>query len=261
MKKSNSFKPVIYRLANDRFGESTLIKTGRNKKLIIYDKDKGYNRAIRHCPNEKSIFVDEQAEKPYVEAVIFTHGVFEITQPKQLITKKFLDAHPQNVANGGTWFEIVDEESNNQEFVDIEEAKLELKNLVRVKAKEEDGIYDLQATVSVLESRNVGNSMTTAELKAAIYRQIDNDYLYFMDDSGKNPIIFEDEYVKMKFLGLRALEEGIIQKDPRTRSILWVDNKEQVYQAPVGIKLMDSFAEFLMTDDGMLVGKEIANRS
>jgi hypothetical protein len=259
--KKAVFKPVTYRLANNRFGESVLIKVGRNKKLTIFDSDKGYNRAIRHCPNEKSIFLDEQSEHALVAPIIFEFGQFVIEKESQLITKEFLEAHPSNVSNGGTWFEVVDEEGDSQEFVDIEEIQLDLKQLVRTTAKEEDGIYELEAVVSVLRGRYIGGTMTMAELKSAIYQQIDEDYTYFMDDSGKNITLFEDSYIKMKFLGIRAIDEGIIQKDPRTKSILWSDNKERIYQAPAGTRLMDSFAEFLMTEDGMLVGKEIANRS
>ena len=259
MKKA-AFKPVTYRLTNNRFGEAALMKTGRNLKLATYDEEKKVNRLIRHAPYEKSIFVDEQGDNPFVPPVIFKFGQLVIESESDLMTKAFLDKHPDNVANGGNWFEVIDEEGDNQEFVDVEEKQLDLKQLVREKSKEDDGLYELEAVVSVLKGQYIGGTMSMAELKSIIYRQIEDDYTYFMDDND-NPIIFEDDFVKMKYLAIRAVNEGIVKQDTKTRSVVWVHNKEKIFQAPAGIRVMDSFAEFLMTEDGMLVGEEIANRS
>ena len=50
-----------YRLTDSRSGEAFMLKTGRNKRLLSFDESKGYQRAIRNCPNEQSIFIDEQS--------------------------------------------------------------------------------------------------------------------------------------------------------------------------------------------------------
>jgi hypothetical protein len=256
----NSFQPVTYRLTNNRFGEAVLIKAGRNKKLYIFDEDKGYNRVLRHCPSEKSIFLDEQGEKAPVMAVVFTHGQLEITKSSELITKQFLDAHPDNAANGGNWFIEIDETEEDEAFIEEEELRIELKELVRKTAKEEEGVYDLQAAVSVLEGRYVGNEMPVSEMKARLYSKIDENLNYFLDDH-KNIVLFEDSFVKMKHLALRAISEDIIEKDARTRTVRWTKEKDIIYSAPAGTILMDAFSEYLMTDEGMLVGQEIAKRS
>ena len=67
MAKEKKLVDKSYRLLGDRSGEAFLLKTGKNKRLLIFDTDEKINRAIRHCPNEKSIFLDEQSNHALVE--------------------------------------------------------------------------------------------------------------------------------------------------------------------------------------------------
>lgn len=259
--KKQPFKPVTYRVAGDRVGNSLIIKAGRRGNVYVFDENKGFNRAIRHCPNERSIFVDEQSPMAVTTPVVFEHGYFEITRPDQLITKQFLDAHPKNKANGGRFFEIVDEQKEDQAYIEVEEIKVELKSLVNSKSKEEDGLYALQATVSALEGRAiVGDEMLLSELKAKLYSAIDEDYELFVDEKG-NPTIFEDSHVNMSYVVLRAKKEGVIKTDDISRTVSWAKGGEQIFKGPIGVPIMDSFVDFLFTEEGLLVAKEISKRS
>ena len=56
-KKKRVLTPKEYRLK--KYQPLTFeLKTGRDNDLIIFDESEETNRAIRHCKNEKSIFVD-----------------------------------------------------------------------------------------------------------------------------------------------------------------------------------------------------------
>jgi hypothetical protein len=57
MAKAAKLQSKTYRLADDRSGESCMIKTGKKGDLTIFDEEAGRRRAIRHCPNQRSIFV------------------------------------------------------------------------------------------------------------------------------------------------------------------------------------------------------------
>ena len=107
--KKDQLVEKSYRLTDSRSGEAFMLKTGRNKRLLFFDEDKKYNRAIRHCPNEVSIFIDEQSEHALVEPIIFFNGLLEVKREDQA-TQKFLDSHPDNSANGGNWFEQINDE-------------------------------------------------------------------------------------------------------------------------------------------------------
>jgi hypothetical protein len=118
-------------------GASTMIKTGRKGNLTVAEKQEGggyLRRAIRHCPNQASIYVEEQDIHAEVKPVIFINGYLKVepTHPK---TQEFLDAHPSNVNNGGTWFEEVDEEKEATEGLEIDDLITDLKYEVKEMAK------------------------------------------------------------------------------------------------------------------------------
>src|SRR5210317_311482 len=88
-------KDKEYRLLDDRSGLSTIMKTGKNGKILIFDKTLNISRPIRHCPSERSIFIDEQSEHAYVEPIIFLGGNLLVPKESQM-TQQFLDASPDN---------------------------------------------------------------------------------------------------------------------------------------------------------------------
>lgn len=254
-------KTKEYQLTDNRSGEAFLLKSGRNRRLSIFDKEKGYRRAIRHCPNEKSIYIDEQSEHALVTPIIFERG-FLTVPPDQIMTQQFLSAHPDNVANGGGWFEEIDESAIAKDSVNREELILDIKQIVRDKSKDKDGIFYLEmVSASILGSYVKAKDMTQEEMKRVIYNKIDENPSYFTDDLG-NINIFDDEEVQRKYLVLRALSDGVIKKSANNKSITWGDaGKEIIVSAPRGVDLVDFFVNYLSSDEGILVIEEIKRRS
>lgn len=257
---TKSSQNKTYRLADDRSGESCMIKTGKKGDLTIYDSDTESRRAIRHCPNQRSIFVDEQDSHALITPIIFEYGTLEVSS-QQPITQQFLDNHPANVANGGGWFEIVDEELEAKESIEDEELKNDIMYAVRAMSKTKDGIHELSAVVAVLlDSVDEASKMGIESLKRVIYNEIDNDPKYFVDENN-NVTIFEDDVIKRKYLILRAIKEGIIKKSPNNRSMIWCKDSKVIATAPRSIELIEYFADYLSTEEGMLVLEEITRRS
>lgn len=252
--------PKDYRLTDSRSGEAFMLKTGRNKQLLHFDADAGYQRAIRHCPNEQSIFMDEQSEHALVEPVIFLKGFLAVRMESQ-ITQKFLAAHPSNIINGGQWFEEINDEVEASEDIELEELITDIKQVVKVKGDEPDGIFALEMVASLLlNSVELASKMSKSELKREIYNFVDSDPHYFTDDAG-NVNIFDDEYVHRKYLVLRAIKDNIIRKSPTNKAIMWVAGNKVIVTAPQGVDLIDYFADYLSSDDGILVIEEIKKRS
>ena len=249
-----------YRLADDRSGLSFIAKTGRQKDLLVFDEDKGVSRPIRHCPNEPTIYADKQSDFALVEPIIFMHGYLSVPREAQ-ITQQFLDVHPDNTANGGTWFEEVNDEKEDEANLIIDDLKIDLYNAVREKMQQEDGIYELEAVVAVLDNNvQEASNMSESALKRRIYQEIESNPLYFADDNFK-VTIFEDDYINRKYFVLRSIKEAIIMKSPNNKSILWVRDKKTIATAPRGLELVEYFADFLGTEEGMLVAEEIKRRS
>jgi hypothetical protein len=248
-----------YRLADDRSGESCMIKTGKKGSLTIFDEETNSRKAIRHCPNQKSIFMDEQDKFGLVEPIIFNYGYLEVPA-NQPITQAFLDAHPSNSENGGGWFEPVDEEKESKESIFYDELRIDIKYAVRQMAKKKDGIHELSAVVAVvLDDVNEASQMGIESLKRVIYNEVDADPTYFTDDKG-NVNIFDDDSIKRKYLILRAIKEGVIKKSPNNRAMVWTKDKKQIVTAPRGVELVEHFADYLTTEEGMLVLEEITRR-
>lgn len=249
-----------YRLADNRSGESFMPKTGRNGRLTIFDEEINARRAIRHCPNQPSIFIDEQDKFARVSPVLFTSGYLTVSG-KNPITQKFLDVHPSNIANGGKWFEHVDEEKEAKESIEVDELQIDLKYAVRQVAKKKDGIHKLKAEVAVITgSIDIASRKGIEELKQELYNQIEANPYYFTDDLG-NPNIFDNEEVFRKYMVLKALKDGVIRKSTNGKTMMWAKGKENIYSAPIGVELVESFSEYLTTDEGMLILEEITRRS
>lgn len=252
-------KDKIYRLTNNRSGASFLLQVGRNKKLTIFDESKGYRRAIRHCPNEQSIYLDDQSAHAVVEPIDFTQGVLEVSLQYQQ-TQKFLDSHPDNVANGGGLFEEVDNEVEAIKDVEYDEIVSKIKNVIREKGDEEDGVYALEMVASVISGslHNV-TDMSKSELKRMIYNEIDSDPDYFINEAG-DVTIFDDQDMHRKYTTLSAIKDGIIKKALNGRSMLWGKDGSKIVGAPQGVDLVEYFSQFLSTDEGMMVFDEIKKR-
>jgi len=262
-------KEKSYRLTDDRSGESFMLKTGKKGNLTVFDPKfkrtdggTGARRAIRHCPNQNSIFVDEQDKFARVDPIIFINGYLTVSADNPT-TQKFLDMHPSNQANSenGGWFEEVDDEKVAKESIIDNELEMDIKYAVRAKAKEKDGIHALRAVVAVL-SGSVESTYEKGieELKGILYNEIENDPYYFTDEAG-NVTIFEDDEMERKYLTLRAIREGILKKSANGKSMLWAKDSKMIATAPTSIDLIEYFADYLTTDDGILVAEEIVKRS
>ena len=249
-----------YRLMDDRSGEAFLLKTGNNKRLLIFDESRGINRAIRHCPNEQSIYLDEQSDHALIEPIIFEHGQLEVKFTEQT-TQAFLTAHPDNKANGGSWFEEVNEEAEADNEIEYEELVQDIKFAIREKEKEEDGIHALEMVASVIAgSISKVSKMSRPELKRVIYSHAEDYPEYFLNDKDE-VAIFDDTKMQRRYITLRALADGIIKRDVTGRKMLWGKEETVIVAAPPSIELTEYFADFLATDSGLVTVEEISKRS
>lgn len=261
----SELKDRTYRLVGDSFQLSYVLKTGKNKRLIIFDDSdkspaKHRNRAIRYCPNESSIFMEDQSDHAVTSPIIFLNKLLEV-KATDLALQKFMSVHPSNVANGGSIFEELNPEVEAKEDLFREEMILDIKSEIRKKEKEKDGIYELQALAAVLEgSAQTVKNMSSSELKRVIYNVVDSNPERFINEKG-NVVIFDDSEITRKYLVLKAITEGIVYVSPDKKAIHWTDNKNIILTVPRGVNPVEHFSKYLETDEGMLALEEIQNRS
>lgn len=254
--KKRVLEPREYRLL--KYQPLTFeLKSGRDHDLIVFDDTPGVetNRAIRHCKNEKSIFVDEQSDKAVVNNIIFTNGTL-MTEAQDVITQDFLNAHPSN----GKLFEMIDDAADARQVVDEEELILDIKQAIRNKAKEKNGEETLRVVVSVLISDvSRASKMSLDELKNEAYYAVDENPHRFCDDSGEITI-FDDSDITRKAVAQQAFISGVITLSPDAKRIIWGDNKATICVVPVGKNHIEYFSTFLETEEGLTVMKEIDKR-
>lgn len=250
-------KPVakVYKLTKYQPLSFTL-NVGRNKKLLVWDPLTERSRAIRHCPNEKTIFLDDQSKEiSVVEPIVFIKGFLNTTE-KEGYTQEFLEIHPKF----NLLFELVNAEADAHELVSMEDLIIDIKQVIREKSKEEGGIEELRAVVSVLNSDPGGAAkMTASELRFAAYESVNTNPNRFIDDD-KNITIFDDADIKRTAIAQHAFLAGIIQVSPNGRQVIWGDNKSPICNVPAGLNYMKVFSEFLSTEEGINVSVELTKR-
>ena len=84
----------------DKVYQLTLQKTPivyilKSRGILWYDEKKGYEREIKYCENQKTIFVDEMKGPERMSHIIFRDGNLFVPKEKQIL-QKFLAYHPDN---------------------------------------------------------------------------------------------------------------------------------------------------------------------
>lgn len=258
--KKTTPKPVDkeYRLSGDIGPLSFIIKVGGKGNLLIYDEKAQENRAIRHCRNERSIFIDEQSDNAVLDPIVIEKGYLKVPYT-EVSTQKFLDAHPDNEANGGHLFYEVDEDREAEDALKREDLVLQLKNEVIEAQKTDKGIFQMEALVAVLKgSSATAAKLTTNQLRREIFLEIDNNPFRFSNGEGKSELFGPD--VTRRHLALSCMASNIIRTSGDGRQIIWSHSGETITNVPAGVKPTEHLFEFLETDDGILVLEEMQKR-
>ena len=257
-KAQSQVKDKTYRLLGKTTPLSYMLKTGRDFKLLVFDEESKVQRPVRHCPNERTIFADEQSKHAVVEPIDFLHGMLFVKKEQQ-ITQRFLDISPYNAANGGRIFEEVDREKEAKQAIELEEIIIAAKQAIINKSKEDEGIYDLETVTAVLTGNfDEASKMQKESLKRALFQQVDKNPYRFVNEDGEVDI-FDDEYIKRKYLAIRAERLGVIERTGSGRSFKF-RNGDIFHTAPEGVIAIDSLAEYLGTEKGLLVLGEMQKR-
>ena len=218
MKNVNTKTTTVYVLQGGAEPLSLTLdsKDSRAKELTYWDEKKKLNRALRYAPNQKSPFIDEQDEgTARLEHIVFVDGKLTAS-PRQTVLNWFMSVHPDNKANGGSVFEVVDREAIALE----ENSFLDYQHNANVRVREMK-IDALESIIRILKPHLV-SGMDTAEIKrdAKIFaRDYPVEFLEMCDDPEAD----------LNNLIARAEEEGIIFKNSNNTEItIRVANQDDI---------------------------------
>ena len=233
-------KDRVYVLVGNR---SPLSKSIRTSNLFWFDKEKGYEREIKYCQNQRTVFVDEMQGEQRLEHVVFRSGTLFV--PKEKVTlQKFLSLyHPHK----GKVFYEVDEVKKAKNHIDWLELEIE----ALTTAKDLD--VDMAESIMRVEIGSKINDLSSKELR--------RDLLLY---AKKNPLIFlelvNDKNIQLRNFGIKATEMGILKLSPDQRYFSWGSNNRKLMTVPFDEHPYSALAAWFKTDEGMEIYSNIEKR-
>jgi len=199
---------------------------------IIYDKETGRNRQIRYCPNEPSVYADEQSSNAIRAHVLFEEGVLAVP-PQQVNLQEFLDLHPMNRANGGGTFELVNTEAKAEVDLDKEFLLHDAVALVRSKT-----IDELMPVAIYL---NINTDQKNAELKRELLMEAKGNPKRFIE-------LFDNPTVQVRSIIKKAVDFQILNR--KDDGMYWFDSNRLIVATPVGQDTIKVMTQFCLTEKG-----------
>jgi hypothetical protein len=212
------------------------------KGVTIFDSENDTVREIRYCPNEPSIYVDEQSDNAIKESVAFREGKLFVPKEKPNL-RKFLESHPMNTANGGHIFRKVDKKKDASDELEKEFKVSEAVAMVRDK--------DINDLLPIALYFNVNINKPSSEIRFNLLRIAKSKPQDFIES-------FDSPSVTARSIVQQAKDYQIIEvKEDRCS---WFDSKSMIVSVPVGQDPMDVMIRFCLTEKGSAVLSSLEER-
>lgn len=203
----------------------------RSSGAVIFDEDLGYNREIRYCAAEPSIYVDEQSPSAVKTPVFFRLGVL-FANEKQRNLQEYLDKHPGNRKNGGEkFYEVESNKVRVEKNIKSEFAVMDAIGILREKP--------LDDLLAVAISFNIDIDRSVDEIKYDLLQKAKRSPKSFID-------AFDNPVVQMKAKIKQAASLNIIKLNDD--SVKWFDTNKLIVSVPAGMDPMDVFVRYCLTE-------------
>ena len=239
-KNTWEIKDRIYYLKNNKKPLSYSI---RASNLFWFDAEKGYEREIKYCQNQRTCFVDEMKGDQRLEHIVFRSGSLFVEKEKTILQKFLSLYHPHK---DKLFYEHKPAEvaANQIEMLELEADAILL-------ARQMD--IDLAEAIMRVEKGSEVSKMSSKELK--------RDLLVF---ARNNPILFlelaTDDNVQLRNFGIRAVEAGLIKLSNDQRNFLWSSTNRKLMTVPFDEHPYTALAHWFKTDEGMEIHSNIEKR-
>tara|TARA_R110000744_G_scaffold105865_1_gene202035 strand:+ start:354 stop:1184 length:831 start_codon:yes stop_codon:yes gene_type:complete len=230
-------KDRVYYLKGGKKPISRMVKSAN---IYWFDEEKGYERELKYCENQKTSFVDDMKGDQRLSHIIFRNGTLFVEKQKTVLQKLLSMYHP-------------DKDSLYYEFKPVQEAEneiewLELEADAILAARDMD--IDMAEAVMRVELGSKVSEMSSKELK--------RDLLLFA--KRKPNLLLElinDDNVQLRNFGIKATEFGIIKLSSDQRNFLWGSNDRKLMTVPFDEHPYSALAAWFKTDEGMEIYSNI----
>jgi hypothetical protein len=214
----------------------------KTNNLFWFDEEMGYERELKYCQNQRTIFVDEMKGDQRLEHVVFRSGTLFVPKEKTTL-QKFLQYHPHR--------DKIFYEHQPIKIAEDELDWLEFEVEALTAAKEMD--IDIAEAIMRVEKGSEVAELSSKELK--------RDLLLF---AKKNPKLFielaSDDNVQLRNFGIKATEANIIKLSQDQRYFHWTTNNRKIMTVPFDEHPYSALAAFFKTDEGMEIYSNIEKR-
>jgi len=212
------------------------------KGITVYDSDQDTVREMRYCPNEPSIWADEQGDKARKETVAFREGKLFVAKDKPNL-RKFMDLHPFNMANGGKIFKQIDKKKD---------AEVEL-------AKE----FKLTEAIAMVRDKDVNELLPIALYFGVNINKPVTEIRYNLLNIAKKKTqefiqSFDSPQVQTRSTIQQGNDYQII--NVKADGTYWFDSNRLIVSTPVGQDSMDVMVRFCLTEKGASVLSTLEDR-
>ena len=224
-------------------GKRPLSRSIKSAGIYYFDEEKGYERELKYCQNQKTPFVDEMKGDQRLEHIIFRSGSLLVEKEKVTLQKLLSLYHP----NRDNIYEEYKPAALAAEEIDV----LELQVDALTAARNVD--IDMAEAIMRVEQGSKVSKLSSKELR--------RDLLVF---ARNNPKLFlelaDDENVMLRNFGIRAVEAGILRLSSDQRNFLWGSNGRKIMTIPFDEHPYTALAHWFKTDEGMEIYQNIEKR-
>jgi hypothetical protein len=234
------YKDRIYYLNGRKKPLTYIIKASG---IYYWDEEKGYERELKYCSNQRTCFVDEMKGDQRQEHIVFRSGALHVPKSKTVLQKLLSLYHPHRDKLYREWKPEV------KAMNEIDVLELEIKALNAAQALD----IDMAEAVMRVEMGSKVSEISSKELK--------RDLLIY---AKKNPKIFldlvNDENVMLRNFGIKATEMGILKLSSDQRTFSWGSNDRKLMNVPFDEHPYSALAAWFKTDEGMEIYSNIEKR-
>ena len=213
------------------------------RRLLWFDEEKGYERALRYVRNHPSPFIDDQEKSEGTlvpEHIIFEKGLL-LVDAHETSLQKFLDKHPWNKKNNG---------NGPVKFYEYDPAALAKKHVEQIvdtnKAVTAALEADLATTEAILRPiLGAGmRDMKSQELTKEIVLYAQAQPAQFMEDLSNDNLLLQNA-------AYTAIDYDIVGLTDGGRSLTWNDTKKKILAIPFGEDPYKFIGDWFTTDEGL----------
>ena len=224
-------------------GKKPLSRMIKSTGIYYFDEEKGYERELKYCQNQKTPFVDEMKGEQRLEHIVFRSGTLFVEKEKVTLQKLLSLYHPHR--------DVIFEEYKPSKLAEEEIDVLEMQVDALTAARNID--IDMAEAIMRVEKGSEVSKLSSKELR--------RDLLVF---ARNNPKLFlelaDDENVMLRNFGIRAVEAGILRLSSDQRNFLWGSNGRKLMVVPFDEHPYTALAHWFKTDEGMEIYSNVEKR-